>query len=427
MHVVWRVRGPQCARRFRAAIQNVVSRYDLLTSRVVSDDGHLYLERAPEWAFPERSSGDISSGFGDGECEQLHRMIARIVWTPFTAGLLFRPFVIELSAGDAVCGFVPHHAVMDYYGCQILAREIRGELTGNAEGTVGDGRERLQYADYVRGQVDWLAGSDARHRLEYWRECMRDAPNTCLPNAGHVEGTVSLLDCLPFELSSTLRIGLVSAARSCRSPMAAVIMAVNHVALAATLQRDDVVSRVVLSGRDSPALLSLVGNTVDCFPLRAPVNRQELFPRFAQQLHATFVRGCRHRVRWEAVKDVMKEVGAGFIAPSFNLIMQAECPAQSARATGTGSDVSLEPMHVRRPLELASASLHKSHHMGLFDTGQLVHGQIAYMPARHSKTSVEIFVERFLRYLTAIAEDPFVSVGRLMDGDWGRATSVASE
>jgi hypothetical protein len=357
--------------------------------------------------------------------EQLHQVLADVVWTPFAGGLVFRPFVIELSPEDAVCGFVPHHAVMDYYGCQILAREIRGELLGEAEDSVGE--RRVQYADYLQDLAGWIAGTEANQRLEYWRECMRDAPDTYLPEARHVEsGTVSLIDCLLFDIAPRLRANLASAARSCSSSLAAVMMAVNYIALAATLRRDDIVSRVLVSGRDTPSLLGLVGNTVDCFPVRAWVNRRDLFPTFAQQLQATFVRGCRHRVKWEAVKEVMRDVGAGAIAPTFNWVIEVERPVQAVSAAESQSGLGLEPMEVRRPPELASASLHKSHHMGLFDTGQQVHGHIAYMPVRHNKASIDTFVDRFLGYLTAVAENPFVSIGRLTQSDWARVVSVTS-
>jgi hypothetical protein len=45
-HVVWRLHGDSCERRFRAALETCVARHDLLTARVVSIDGDIHLKFA---------------------------------------------------------------------------------------------------------------------------------------------------------------------------------------------------------------------------------------------------------------------------------------------------------------------------------------------------------------------------------------------
>ena len=414
MHAVWRIRGPQCASRFRAAVQSAVSRHDLLASRVVTRHGSLYLERVPEWTIAEGSRED--AGGTTAEPLSAQRVIESLVWTPLTQGVLFRPFVFELSSVEAVCGFVLHHRVVDYYGLQILAAEIRGELRGGASKTAGSGRMRLQYSDYLRAMAQWERGAEAKRRLQYWRESMGGAPPTCLPDATAVEGTqVGPMDCVDLELSPTVRANLAAAARSCRSPLSAVVMAANHIALAATLDRDDVVSTVIVSGRDEPALLDVVGNLTECLPLRASVSRRVLFPAFVQQIHATFVSGYRHRLKWELVRGAMEQAQASVIAPTLNIVNSTEGFLPPARADGIESDLTLEPIEVDLPPVRGSASFHMSHHMGLWDDGDQVYGRVAYTPMRYGKTTVRTFVERFLRCLATFADDPFVPVGRTMD------------
>lgn len=416
MHAVWRIRGPRCASRFRAAVRSAVARHDLLASRVTTRDGSLYLERAPEWTITEGSRENVSSTAAEPLSAQLQRAVDGLVWTPLTQGALFRPFVLELSPHEVVGGFVLHHRVVDYYGLRTLAAEIRDELVGDEGKTADRDPRRLQYSDYLRAMADWETGAEANRRLEYWRESMRGAPPTCLPDAANVEGAqVGPMDCVDLELPPTIRANLAATARSCRSPLSSVIMAANHIALAAALDQSDVVSTVIVSGRDAPALLDIVGNLTDCFPLRASVSRRALFPAFVQQVHETFVRGYRHRVKWELVRSAMEHVGASVIAPTFNFVMSAEHPSVPAGTDDIESDLTLQPIEVDLPPVRGSASFHMSHHMALWDAGDQVHGRVAYTPMRHGKATVRAFVERFSRCLAVVADDPFVPVGRTME------------
>lgn len=415
-HVVWRIRGPRGAARFRAAIRSAVARHDLLASRVAAREGSLFLERVSEWKILECSRADVSNTTVEPASAQLQHAIASLVWTPLAPGALFRPFLLELSSTEAVCGFVLHHRVVDYYGLQTLAAQIRGQLLGHAPSTTERDGMPLQYSDYLRGMAEWESGAEARRRLEYWRESMRGAPQTCLPDAQDVEGTrVGGMDCVDCQLSPTIRAGLAAAARACRSPLSSVIMAANHIALAATLGRSDVVSTVIVSGRDSPGLVDLVGNLSDCLPLRACVSERVLFPAFVQQLHETFVRGYRSRVKWELIREAMKDAGASVIAPTFNFVMSTQLPATGLTAGGDDCDLSLEAIEVDLPPVRGSGSFHMSHHLGLWDDGHQVYGRVAYTPMRYGKTTVRAFVERLLRCLEAVADDPFVPVGRTME------------
>lgn len=414
-HVIWRIRGPHGATRFRAAVRSAVARHDVLTSRVVQRDGAFHLERTMAWEMTERSVTDATDL---DQSAQLHRLIASLVWAPFAQdATVFRPFVILVSADDAVCGFVLHHRVTDYYGCQILGGQIREHIIGNS-GYTGGHEDVLQYSDYLRGMSAWVASTEADHRLEYWRESMRDAPETCLPpnTAAALVGSLHYpLRYVGFNLSPRLRTMLASAARSCRSTLALILMAANHIALSAALQQSDVVSNVIVAGRDTPALLGMAGYAGDCFPVRTSVTPEAPFRSFVQQLQDTFARACRNRVKWERVEQAMREVRGSAIMPVFNYVTNMEGPLVSATVGNGEPAISLEPIQADMPPRLGLACINLSHAFGMVDTGRLVYGYVRYMEVRHDRRTMVAFAKRFLRCATAIAHDPLVQVGSIME------------
>lgn len=417
-HVVWRVRGPGCASRFRAAVRSAVARHDVLTRRVVRDHGIFYLERAPRWEIIEHSSADVGNAAAQNESPQLRRTIFALVWTPFAddAGV-FRPFVIEISATDAVCGFVVHHRVADHYGLQILAREISDEILGAAPESARNARTQLQYADFLQGMADWVTGPEAGRRLEYWRECMRDAPQTCLPNAVSVDAAaVGPFTYIDFGLCATLRTRLASVARSCRSTLSLVTMAAHHIALAAESGQRDIVANVIVSGRDAPALLDMLGYTADCFPLRAAVSPGATFTSFVREMQQKFTLASRNRVKWELVELAMKNVRASTVAPVFNFHAAGEESAMASnRVDGREPDLSLEPIEVDSAPERGSASFNMSHGLTLIDTGHVVHAHVRYLEMRHDRRTIESFMDRFSRCLTTVGHDPFALVEHIME------------
>jgi hypothetical protein len=407
-HVIWRVHGPGCASRFRAAVRNAIARHDILTRTVVRDDGVFYLERAPRWEIIERSHHEAIDS-------QIHLTLYGLVWTPFAEdAAVFRPFLIELSPTDAVCGFVIHHRVVDYYGSQILAREMSDEMLGAVS---GEARAHPQYVDFLQAMSEWVTGPEAGRRLGYWRECMGDAPQTCLPNAASVDAVaVGPFTYIDFELSAALRARLATAARLCRSTLSLITMAIHHIALAAESAQRDIVANVIVSGRDSPALLDMVGYTADCFPLRAAVDPEETFASFVRQMQQKFTVASRQRVKWELVEMAMKEAGASTVAPVFNFHAAPEDSAAApGKSDGRAPDLSLESIQVDSAPEFGSASFNMSHGLTLIDTGHVVRAHVRYLQMRHDQQTAESFLERFSRCASAVGRDPLARLEHILE------------
>jgi non-ribosomal peptide synthetase component F len=214
---------------------------------------------------------------------------------------------------------------------------------------------------------------------------------------------VGPLHYIDFDLCAAPRERLAAAARSCRSTINLVAMAAHHIALAVVSGGRDVTAKTIVSGRDTPELLDMVGYTADCLPLRATIDPRVPFAEFVQELQRKFALACRHRVKWELVEEAMQAVGAGASAPVFNFVFDG--PA----------DPRFDSFSVKRAAEIGSGAFNMSHGLTLLDTGQAIRANVKYMPLRHESTAVESFVERFSRCLAAASLAPFAPVARLME------------
>jgi hypothetical protein len=193
-------------------------------------------------------------------------------------------------------------------------------------------------------------------------------------------------------------------------------MAAHHIALAAESAQRDIVANVIVSGRDTPALLDMVGYTADCFPLRAVVSPGATFASFVREMQQKFTLASRHRVKWERVELAMKEVRASTVAPVFNFhAAHQESAVASIKAAGCEPDLSLEPMQVDSAPESGSASFNMSHGLTLIDTGHVVRAHVRYLEMRHDRRTAESFVDRFSRCLTAVGLDPFALLEHIME------------
>jgi hypothetical protein len=342
------------------------------------------------------------------------RAIEHVVWAPFAGGAVFRPFLMQVSATEIICGFVLHHFVADFQACRILARELYDGLHATRDDDTRPGDQPFQYSDYVRAMTEWGAGAAVQYRLGYWREHMSGALQVCLPDAMDV-GSVSIgpLRTANFRIHPALRGRLVETAKSFEATLALVILAAKFVALQSTLRQSDLVVTTLVSGRDDIALLKLVGNTTDCVPIRLSVRPEVSFADFLEELQACYVLACRYRVPWPILLETVKEVGGSTTAPTFNFVSSVISESGQGITPVTSINLSLEPISLGIPQEFGSAAWHTSHETNLFDMGQYIEGNIKYMPLRHQSRKIEAFVDCFMTCLERIAQDPSNVLGSL--------------
>jgi hypothetical protein len=402
-HVAWRLRGSLCADRFRHAVACITARHALLSARITDQNSLLQIEFREERTLIREPAAGRASGRDSSAAPQARTMAEEIVWTPLRDGQVFRPFLVEISSTEVICGFVLHHLVADFYACHLVARELCSHLRAGSQRSDVEG-QWLAYSDYVRAMSRWENGAAGEYRLAYWMSHLQAVPEVRLPTEANVPpDSVTRFGTVEFVLDEELRSRLIEVADGSATTLAQVLLAAKFVTLAAYLQQPDLLITVIVSGRDDPALLRFIGNTADCLPIRLTVRQNQSFAGLLEQLRSTYALGCRYRIKWELVLKAFAAEATECIAPTFNFVSAGRAMPARRNDNDRRPGLCMDAIRLARPPEHGSAAWHKSHDMNLFDDGRRITGHIKYMPAKQSTTTVESFVQAFLKCLERIA------------------------
>lgn len=421
MHVVWHLRGAGCADRFRNATARVAARHPLLNARLADYGNFLQIEFGDEYALDEvrvTERPSCHSGFADGA----QALAEEMVWAPLWNGRIFRPFLVEISPTEVLCGFVLHHLVSDLHAFQLVAEEVRHQIEFAAEALPEE--RRLQYSEYVRAMSQWEEGPGGRYRLAYWKIRLDRVPPVRLPAApGAAAERLTPWHTVEFAIDGQLRARLAQVAERSAATLAQVLLAAKFVALAAMLRQADLVVTVIVSGRDHPLLLSFIGNLADCLPIRLHVDQSQSFRGLLERLRSSYVLDYRYRIKWELIMNALAAVGTEIVAPTFNFVSVGDTPPEQGSNGPRGAGISIERLETQRPPEQGSAKWYTSHEMNMFDTGRSIVGHVKYMPARQCTSVVEDFLQRFLCCLKRIAESPLFHVSQLTEPPTGMSST----
>lgn len=390
--------------RFESAFKRLISRHDLLRSCVrVGDDGMPFLELDKDPPAPV-SILDLSGSTAASAPMQVKAAVERAIYAPFEGARIYRAQVIKVSDFEHVVAVVMHHFVADSVALEIVLRELLDGLQGAHDSHTGE--RPLQYADYLLGMNDWLAGQGLEYRLKLWKDKMRGAHGVRFPltDASQSSGP-SKLDVVGIHVGAALRAKLARANAAARVPFPLTILAANFAALATTFQRTDFYTVLVHSGRREPVLFDLVGFTVNCLPVRVTVMPQMSYIDLMAHIHDALIFATNYQVPWGILMPLLGEIGASHIAPLFNYLSVARDVSNAPPSNPHGNGIKVEPIAVEGPEPTNSVDW-KSYELHAIDTGAELHVTLKYMPSAYQTAAVKEFAKTFLRCLEALADDP---------------------
>ena len=183
-----------------------------------------------------------------------------------------------------------HHLVTDAWSTGILFRDL-GALYARATGVPAPlPATGWQYAEFVRWQQDLLDGDGLRRHREYWRRQLADSQ---LPSLGGPAGdpaataedrpaTSDVAVDLDRETVARLR----ALARTRRTTLFSVLLAVFYHHLHRVTGQDDLAVASMFANRSRPELRETVGLLANMVLLRARVGQAATFADLVGQAHA---------------------------------------------------------------------------------------------------------------------------------------------
>ncbi|MGK8555450.1 amino acid adenylation domain-containing protein [Nocardia gipuzkoensis] len=339
-----------------------------------------------------------------------------------TTDVPLRVVLFDLSAANPaapeyVLAMVVHHIAADGSSIGPLTRDLMTAYTARCAGAV-PAREPLpvQYADYSLWQRELLGAEDdpeslAAKQIAYWKQALAGLPDQLdLPSdrprpllRSYAGGGVAV------RIDAETHRALVELARA----EGATLFMVVHTALAVLLARlsgtDDIAIGSPVAGRGEAVLDDLIGMFINTLVFRTGYDAGETFTDLLGRQRTTDIQAFANAdVPFERLVDVLRPVRSTARHPLYQVALSFQ---------------NLEPVTLELP-DLTVSSLDIGTEVSQFDLHWMVGdtydaagrptgigGMVSYAADMFDHDTVQGFVDRFVRLLSAIAADPTAVLG----------------
>ncbi|MBF6352929.1 non-ribosomal peptide synthase/polyketide synthase [Nocardia flavorosea] len=401
----------------RAAVADVVARHEVLrTVYPETDSDPVQVVLPAGQATPELQLRTVPAG-------ELTSVVAELASAGFdvTTEVPLRMALLRVADADAefVLAMVVHHIAGDGSSLAPLTRDLMVAYAARTAGEApGWAPLPVQYADYSIWQRELLGDetdpeSLAAKQVEYWRSALAGVPDQLDLPADRPRPAVQSYagGRVPVVIDAATHAGLQ---RVAQQQGATVFMAV-HTALAVLLSRlsgtDDITIGTPMAGRGEQALDDLIGMFVNTLVFRTEVDLGESFADLLARQREVDIAAFAHAdVPFERLVEVLNPVRSQARHPLFQVGFSFQNLAQSSLELPglTVSGVAVDT-------EVSQFDLHLIVGDSYDDDGvpNGVSGELTYATDLFDRSTVQEFVDRFLRLLSEIVTDPSVPVGAL--------------
>ncbi|MGH3401121.1 MAG: amino acid adenylation domain-containing protein [Streptosporangiaceae bacterium] len=405
---VTRLVGELDATALEAAVWDVVGRHEALRMICVEVDGEPYQRVLPlaeaEIVFehvtvPE--PGLLSAVDAALEYEfDLQREIPVRCWL-YSAGPTNHAFVLLL-----------HHIAADGWSMGPLHRDLAVAYAARTLGTAPIWTPlRVQYADYIRWQNECLGGNGASSglaaaQLEFWRGRLAELPEEIhLPaDRPRSAGAGSAGRSVGFRTPAAVHGQLVKLAGETGASLIMVLQAALGVLLSRHGGGTDIPFGIPVAGRPDEALEDLVGFFVNTLVLRTDVSGNPSFRTLVERTRAADLEAYSHdEIPFEWIVVELNPVRVPSRHPLFQTMISCD--------EGDHSQLVLPGLRSERvDVDLPTAKFDLAIHFiatrGENGEPAGIDGLLDYAAARFDPPTVEAFVRRFVKLLSAFAGHP---------------------
>jgi condensation domain-containing protein len=399
-YMTLRYHAPIYARALAAAAEQIALRYPALAS--VFKNG----PAGPAIVVgvgkrPVVEEYDVTSEPAETRERRAREIASQVICRPFEseAGPLFRLFCIKLAESDFVIGYVIHHLVCDHTSSMTVRRELMMLYYAHLQGLpVPQRRPALEYTDYLQATWDWLQTAVADSAKCYWQARLRDAPATRLAGSDkhnlyfdegarlrefHIEGQV-LQRLRQFGTERKIRLFVMC-------------LTAKILAIAAISNSKDVTVAVLMTLRQSPQLVGVVGWLGNVLPIRVTLEANDSFEDAARKVEARLEEARRYLFYpYSFLEAIMKEVPASSIFPFFNYKENSviAAPAESVR------------LAENFPIDFVQGTfVNGSHFFETMTSESGITGYLRYSPRLYSTDVVNTFLDLFTNILRSVPDE----------------------
>ncbi len=296
----WRIRGQLDQHAFIAAVELVAAKHEALrTSLAETADGVSQL-------ISPGSRIRVETVDLQGSSSQQRRAKLRAMQVDAAAPFMLsgpslaRLTLLRFAPDLHLAAWVIHHVVFDGASRRLLLDEVTEEYRApvNGPAPAGEGVE-LQFADYSM----WERTRRSETSEQFWRNTLALRPHrAALPyRHGRTETDVLLISRVPLTVIPAgvmRRLGDLAASHG-----ASLAMVLGTAAAYAVGSSDpqEVMLRVLLSGRDRPETRSVIGCLINFLPVRVSLGRNETPERLLDRVRDSWVSALTHELPFPTI------------------------------------------------------------------------------------------------------------------------------
>ncbi|MFD0256643.1 condensation domain-containing protein, partial [Streptomyces sp. NPDC127113] len=420
--IALRLEGVLDVPALRAAFCDVLGRHEVLRTVFPVVDGEPYQQ-----VLTSGELGDVLRVVRAAEWEVADLVMEETGYR-FELGVEvpLRALLVGIGVDVHVLVVVVHHVAGDGWSMGPLSRDISVAYGARCDGRA-PGWEPLpvQYADYTLWQRELLGDegdpdSVLAGQVGFWRDALAGAPQElALPGdrprpavASHQGHTVAL------EVPAEVHAQLAALAREQGVTLFMVVQAALAVLLSRLGAGEDIPVGTAVAGRTDQALDDLVGFFVNTLVLRTDVSGDPTFGELLERVRETSLAALEHQdVPFERLVEVLAPDRSLARHPLFQVMLTLQNNAEPSIELGGVRAVPVPFGQVASRFDM-NLTLRETTIAGR--PGGL-RGSVTGSVDLFDGVSVEVFAERLVRVLSAVAGDVRLSeVGVLSEGERGR-------
>ncbi|WAL98657.1 non-ribosomal peptide synthetase [Streptomyces sp. Je 1-369] len=425
---VLRISGAMDAAALRAALGDVVARHEALRTVFPDVDGQPYQDVRPvAEARPVLDVASVPEAELTGAVERAVRHAFDLATElPFRAAL----FTVDGSVDDAVADTVDdaedehvlvlviHHIAGDGWSVGPLSRDLSTAYAARRSGRAPAWTPLpVQYADYTLWQRDLLGDENDPESLlaaqvGHWRDALAGLPERIAlptdhpyPEQAGSEGGV-----VPVRIDAELHRALVELARSRQTTVFMVLQAALGVLLHRHGAGTDIPIGTPVAGRGEEELDDLVGFFVNTLVLRTDLTGDPTFTELLDRVREADLNAYAHQdLPFEGLVEALNPTRSLAHHPLFQVMLGLN---SNPRGELTFAGALATPQEARTRAARMDLTVHLAERQGGGEEAQGgIDGSVSYRTDLFEHATVTALVERLLRVLRAVADDPGQRVG----------------